>query len=154
MRRRDREIRDREEIDAIIRGCVVCHVAFAVKNEPYLVPLSFGYDGGSLYFHTAGTGRKLDCIAANNRVCFQLERDVRLVEHPERACEWTFSFESVVGYGVIHELESDVERARGLNEIMKHYSGRDWPFGPADMAGTRVWQLEIESITGKRAVPK
>ena len=45
MRRTDREISSRERIDEIIRGCEVCHLGKADGGEPYVVPVSFGYDG-------------------------------------------------------------------------------------------------------------
>jgi hypothetical protein len=44
MRRTDKEIRSREEIDEIIRGSHVCRIAMAMDNMPYIVPVSFGYD--------------------------------------------------------------------------------------------------------------
>ena len=72
MIRAEKEIKDCSEIDGVIRECRVCRVAFARDGEPYLVPLSFGYDGEALYFHTAPKGKKIDCIDANPRVCFEL----------------------------------------------------------------------------------
>ena len=45
MRRSEREITNRTEIDAIIRSCQVCRVGLADGIEPYIVPMSFGYDG-------------------------------------------------------------------------------------------------------------
>lgn len=151
MRRNDRQIHSREEIDHIIRGCDVCRVALAVENEPYVVPLSFGYDGSHLYFHTAPSGKKIDCIAANPRVCFEMERNVELVRDPDLPCKWSFSFESVIGFGAVRELLSPEDRARGLNHIMEHYSGRQWAFAPAEVKGVRVWSLSIESVSGKRS---
>ena len=128
MRRRDREIATREEIDSVIQRALVCRVAFADDDEPYLVPLSFGYDGESLFVHTAKTGRKLDFIEANDRVCFEFEADVSLQTDESDPCAWTFAFESVIGFGTIVEIYSAEEKARGLNQIMRHYSGRDWDF--------------------------
>jgi len=49
MRRKEKEIKSRAEIDEVIAGCQVCRLAFAVHGEAYLVPLSFGYDGSALY---------------------------------------------------------------------------------------------------------
>jgi len=154
MRRNDKEITRRAEIDAIIRDCEVCRLALAVADEPYLVPVSFGYDGLNLYFHTAAAGRKIDFISANNRVCFEFDRDVRLVEHPDRACKWTFTFESVIGFGTVHELCTAEEKAGGLNRIMEQYSGRRWEFDPAALGQTRVWRIAITSVTGKRSATK
>jgi nitroimidazol reductase NimA-like FMN-containing flavoprotein (pyridoxamine 5'-phosphate oxidase superfamily) len=154
MRRKDKEIQSRGEIDAVIRGCQVCHLGLALENEPYVVPVSFGYDGSSLFFHTAASGRKIGFIEANNRVCFQFERDVKLQTDPEIACKWSFAFESVIGYGTVSELTEPAEKARGINQIMLQYSGREWEVNASVLAKTRVWQVRIESLTGKRGEEK
>jgi nitroimidazol reductase NimA-like FMN-containing flavoprotein (pyridoxamine 5'-phosphate oxidase superfamily) len=154
MRRHDKEITSREEIDAIIRAAQVCRIAFADGDEPYVVPVSFGFDGEALYIHTAKVGRKLDFIAANNRVCFELENDVFLQVDDTDPCKWTFAFESVIGYGAITELESAEDKAGGLNQIMLHYSDREWDLEPSTTAATRVWRIKIDSLTAKRSVEK
>ena len=43
MRRKDREVTDLQEIEEIIKGCKVCHLAMADAGQPYIVPLNFGY---------------------------------------------------------------------------------------------------------------
>ncbi len=154
MRRTDKEISDRSEIDAVIRGAHVCRLAFARDSEPYLVPMSFGYDGDALYFHTAPAGRKIEFIEANPRVCFEFEGATGLVEHPELACKWTYTFESVIGYGDMIELKKPAERVHGLNQIMRQYSGREWPMDAKAVGVTRVWRLDIESLSGKRSKSK
>ena len=154
MRRRDKEIPTRGEIDAVIRAATVCHLAFAVDNEPYVVPISFGYDGEALYIHTAKTGKKIDCIEQNNRICFELEANVVLHTDENDACTWTFTFESVIGYGAITELTTSEDKAHGLNRIMEHYSGREWEIGDAALATTRVWRIAIETVTGKHSAEK
>jgi len=151
MRRADKEITCRAEIGSVIRGCRICRVAFAVDGEPYIVPLSFGYDGKAFYFHTALEGRKIDCIEANPRVCFELDRDVRLTGDKSDPCSWTFTYESVIGYGTINELVEPEARIFGLNRIMEQYTRREWEFRPRMLEGTRIWRLEIESVTGKRS---
>jgi nitroimidazol reductase NimA-like FMN-containing flavoprotein (pyridoxamine 5'-phosphate oxidase superfamily) len=151
MRRSDREITSRERIDEIIRGCEVCHLGMADGDQPYVVPVSFGYDGQSVYFHSARDGRKLDVIAANPRVCVQFERRVVLMPSETEACEWSFAFESAIGFGVVEELRDPESKAFGLNQIMQHYSGRRWDFDPSTLARTRVWRVAIEELTGKQS---
>ncbi len=154
MRLSEKEIKDRIEIDEVIRGCSVCRVAFAINNEPYIVPLSFGYDGKALYFHTAPEGRKIDCIEVNPRVCFELERGVRLAGDGNDPCSWTFIYESVIGYGTLVELAEPAERIFGLNKIMEQYTRREWEFQPEMLEKTRIWRLDIESVTCKRSGPE
>jgi len=152
MRRTDKEIESREEVDEIIRGSDVCRIALAMDNMPYIVPVSFGYDGGSIYLHTAREGKKIDYFKNNNSVCFEFERNVKLIKDTNNACKWSFSYESVIGFGTIHELESLEQRAIGLNKIMVRYSGKEWVFGEDKLNDIRVWKIGVTSMTGKRSI--
>jgi len=154
MRRTDKEIADRRQIDDIIRGSLVCRVAMAKDNAPYVVPMSFGYDGAAIYLHTASEGKKIEHFQANLQVCFEFERNVELRRDPQSACKWTFSFESVIGYGIISELVVPAQKEHALNEIMRQYSGKTWPFESASVAKVRVWRIAIASMTGKQSKPQ
>ena len=154
MRRIDKEIKDRWQLDAILHESPVCRLAFAHNNEPYLVPMSFGYDGSALYFHTAPEGRKIACFLAGGPVCFECERNVEVRRNPQIACKWTMAYESVIGYGVISELTTSDEKCRALNEIMRHYSGQTWPFTETNLTSVRLWKLTINTLTGKQSKPK
>ncbi len=70
MRRFEYEIQELPEIEEIIGLAKVCRLAMSVGDQPYLVPLCFGYEPGALYFHSAGEGKKLDMLETNDNVCF------------------------------------------------------------------------------------
>jgi len=151
MRRKEKQISDRTEIDAIITAGIVCRLAMSRNDQPYLVPLSYGYDGQAFYFHTAVEGRKIDYFEANSRVCFEIEGDVRLKRDENQACKWSIFFESVIGEGHIKELASPKDKQYGLNQIMRHYSGKEWDFDAKVLAKARVWKITIDTISGKRS---
>jgi nitroimidazol reductase NimA-like FMN-containing flavoprotein (pyridoxamine 5'-phosphate oxidase superfamily) len=151
MHRKEKAITDREEIDAVISDCDVMHLALARDNEPYVVPLNFGYDGRRIYLHTASRGRKIDFFEANPSVCFAFERRVRIIPHDTRPCKWSCAFESVIGNGTISELHDAEAKSHGLRQIMRHYSTEAWTFDPAVVQKTRVWRIEIQTLTGKRS---
>jgi len=154
MRRSDKEITDLATIQGIVHACQICRLGLAVDGEPYVVPISFGFDGESVFFHTAKQGKKIDMMIANPRACVQFEREVELVTDDDDACAWTFTFESVIGFGSIIELDDEVQKNRGLNQIMKHYSGHDWSFKEPMLAATRVWRVDLDILTGKRSEKK
>ena len=85
---------------------------------------------------------------------FELEANVAIQAHESEACDWTFSYESVIGYGTITELKGNGDKTIGLNQIMLHYSGREWEIDDPAVSTTRVWRIDIESVTGKRSVEK
>ena len=154
MRRTDREVTVRAEIDEIVRGSLVCRVAMAKDNLPYLVPLCFGYDGTALYVHTAAEGKKIEHFEANQQVCFEFERNVELRRDAHSACKWSMTYESAIGYGTIAELMEPAAKEQALNQIMRQYSGRNWPLDATSVASLRVWKIAIASMTGKRSVIK
>ena len=83
-------------MDGIIKRCRVCHLALCDDGQPYVVPLSFGYDGEYLYFHAAREGRKIDIIKKNHRVGFEFDILQEIVKS-EDACSWGAKYESVIG---------------------------------------------------------
>jgi uncharacterized protein len=151
LKRKDKEITDRQLMDRIIAGCQVMRLGLAKDNVPYIVPLSFGYDGSALYFHTAKAGHKLDIIADNPAVCFEFEQGVTLKPHPSDPCDWTFSYQCVMGNGVVSELVDFEEKNAGLLQVMRQYAPGEWSFTRPSVDAIRVWKVEIESMTGKQS---
>jgi nitroimidazol reductase NimA-like FMN-containing flavoprotein (pyridoxamine 5'-phosphate oxidase superfamily) len=149
MRRKDREIQSREEIDGIIFKAEVCRLGLCNNNQPYIVSVSFGYDGKQIFFHSATEGMKIDYIAENNQICFEMECDTKIVGNDERACSWTHSYHSVIGFGIVNEIIEIESKKRALNQIMKHYSSREWEFDPELLQKARLWSISISTITGK-----
>ena len=151
MRRTDKEIRDPAIIAQIISGSQVCRVAVAKDNVPYIIPVSFGYDGVSIYIHTAQAGRKIEFFEANPVVCLEFEHGVVLKPHDIDPCSWSFSFRSVIAYGTICELTDPGEKSAGLHLIMKQYSKQQWNFSEESIAALRVWKIALESLSGKQS---
>jgi nitroimidazol reductase NimA-like FMN-containing flavoprotein (pyridoxamine 5'-phosphate oxidase superfamily) len=60
MRRSEKEITAKTEIESIIQQSMVCRLAMSEGQIPYIVPLCFGYRNDTLYFHSAKEGKKLD----------------------------------------------------------------------------------------------
>lgn len=156
MRRSDREVKDFNEIVGIIERCDVCRVAFNDDDYPYIVPLNFGHsvkDGKiTLYFHGAMEGRKYELIQRHGKAGFEMDCSHRLVSSLE-SCSCTMEYESVIGTGVIEDVE-DIEKYDALCILMRHYHKEGFPFNKAVMEKTRVFKLEVNSITAKRRMKK
>ena len=151
MRRKDKEITTRSGIDEIINTAEVCRLAFAKDNEPYLVPVSFGYDGENIFVHTAREGKKIEFLKLNNRVCFEFETDAKIVGHDTIGCKWTASFKSVIGFGKMIKITDEAEAMNALNQIMLKYSGKEWDFTNKDLNRVYLWKIEIDEISGKKS---
>ncbi len=151
MRRKDKEIMGMDKISKVIKKCQVCRLGLSRDNVPYIVPVSFGYDGNTLYFHTALTGKKIDILAVNKNVCFEFESGVQVVANVTKACNWSFSFQSVIGFGEVAELADPEAKIKGLTHIMAQYSDKEWGLDTLPLNSVRVWAIQIESMTGKQS---
>ena len=149
MRRFEFEIQEQTEIEEIIRLAKICRLAMSVGDQPYLVPLCFGYEPGALYFHSAGEGKKLDMLETNDKVCFEFDLDYEFIE-AENACDWGMRYRSVIGFGRATILEDNEEKRRGFDLIMRQYSDRSFTYPDSEVKGTTIIKVDIRSMTGKK----
>jgi nitroimidazol reductase NimA-like FMN-containing flavoprotein (pyridoxamine 5'-phosphate oxidase superfamily) len=152
MRRNEKEIKNREEIEAIIRQAEVCHLGLSENNRPYVIPMNFGFRDNCLYFHCAKSGKKLDIIRKNNQVCVEMDIDHELVMESDVACEGTAKYRSVIGFGRAYILRDSDEKILGLNAIMDHYTGKStFEYLDKQIQNVTIIKVEIDKIIGKKS---
>lgn len=148
MRRSDREITDTAGIEAIVREAQVCRIALTDSEQPYIVPVCFGYEPGSLYIHSAPEGKKIDMIRKNPRICFEVDFCDGIVKG-DRACSWGMRYRSVIGFGHAEILTDPAATQHGLNCIMQQYHGGVHEFAEAELKNVVVIRIDVEAMTGK-----
>lgn len=154
MRRLDREIKDAKELVEIISKCPVCRIAIHDHPAPYIVPLNFGYFYHEedhqlvLYFHCAKKGKKIDLLKTNNHVGFEMDCNHKLIEG-EKACQYGFTFASIIGGGEVELIDNTLEKSEALNYIMKHQSGGIFNFTEQDLQSVDVFKVMVQWFTGK-----
>lgn len=155
MRRRDREITNREEIEAILSQAPVCRLALNTGDgAPYIVPLCCGCewlpDGRlRLVFHSAPVGRKLRLIQADPRVGFELDAGYELLPGVT-ACRYSCRFASVVGTGTANLLEDIDEKRSAVELMMRRLSGINPPIEENALAHIAVFEVVSETLSVKR----
>jgi nitroimidazol reductase NimA-like FMN-containing flavoprotein (pyridoxamine 5'-phosphate oxidase superfamily) len=123
-------------------------------GQPYITPLNYLYRDGKIYFHSKLTGRKLENIAENNRVCFEVSETVKLTVTNDRPCACSTRYSSVLAFGVARVIDNDAEKAAVLNLLVERYAGGE-PFQPVEeshAADCAVVEIAIDEISGKRNV--
>ena len=151
VRRTDREIKDKEEMEAIIQQAQVCHVGLSEKDEPYVVPMDFGYKDNCLYFHCAKEGKKLDIIRKNNNVCFEVDIDHQMTKPENKPCGWDAKYRCVIGFGKAYFIEDFKEKAKALNVLIQHYGADSYEIADEILNKVGIIKIEISSMTGKKA---
>lgn len=158
MTKRELQITDPDRIRAILDTAKVVRLGLAVDNEPYVVPMNYGYtlENGrlTLYLHGAQRGKKLDMIRANPRVF--LEMDCNLIPFEgEKPCQYGLSYSSIMARGTAHIVEDVEEKMQALTILMKTQTGRDFSFNERLVSMVAVIRVDVSEYTAKeRPIPE
>ena len=154
MRRADRELKDLQSIEGILRACDTAIVAMTDdEGWPYCVPVNYGFaftDGAlTLYFHGAKDGKKAELLKRNPRVSACMYRCLEL-QKADTACGFSAAYESVMAFGYACMLESEEELMMGLRAIMEKAGGAGLPYDQGVLSKTAVFAIRVERFTAKR----
>ncbi len=153
LTRREFEVTDMNEIKAILDKSLIVHVGMIDRDEPYVVPLNYGYtmeDGKlTLYMHGATEGRKLDVMRANPKVFFEMNCEVTPFEG-KLACQYGTSYACLMGKGMAEVLEDIEEKKRCLSLFMKTQTGKDFVFTDGMISTVSVMKIHVSEFTAKR----
>lgn len=153
LRRTDKEITDPTEVEAVLREAAVGRLATCVDGEPYVVPLSYVYNDGKIFFHGAGQGKKMRDLAKNNRVCFEV--DISELMPAEDPCDFNFRYRSVIANGAARIIQNQEEKLEALRQLIEKYApgkARKLTAGRlSTFKSLAVVEIRIEKMTGKRS---
>jgi len=158
MTKRERQITDEGQIMQILDTAKVLHLGLAVDNEPYVVPMNYGYttEDGKLiiYLHSALRGKKLDMIRANPKVFVELDCDLTPFEG-DKPCQYGLSYSSVMGRGTARIVEDVEEKKKAMSILMKTQTGRDFTFDEKLVGIVAVIRIDVSEYTAKhRPLPE
>jgi nitroimidazol reductase NimA-like FMN-containing flavoprotein (pyridoxamine 5'-phosphate oxidase superfamily) len=151
MRRKEREIAERKDVEQVLSRAQVCYLGLSDGKNPYVVPVNFGYEDRALYFHSAPMGKKVELLRKNDAVSFACHMDATLVRG-STACAWSMKYRSVIGFGRARILEDPKEKEAGLEVLMRHYGKGPFLFDPAVLEKTLVIRVDVERLTGKQSL--
>ena len=152
------EIKSYEKIKEFLSEEHVGRIASIDENGyPQIIPMNFAFVDDSIYMHSYTSGEKLDNISRNNKVGFEVDRELEFLpsyfSHPTDASQADTLYISVVIKGKAVFVDDDDEKALGLNELMKKYQpeGNYIPIQNNDLVLDEVAVIKVipESIKGK-----
>ncbi|WP_026576432.1 pyridoxamine 5'-phosphate oxidase family protein [Bacillus sp. UNC438CL73TsuS30] len=120
MRQRALECKDQEKIDLFLEQEKTGFLGLADGNTPYVIPLNFVWLGGSIYFHGAAEGRKVNIMEENAKACFSVSANLGTLTHPVPAKTDT-AYMSVMVFGEA-ELVVDLDEAvKAMQKMLDKY---------------------------------
>lgn len=156
MRRKDREIKDKDWIIALLNRADYCVLATCKDGQPFTVARNFAYDPErhAIYFHGARKGRTFENVGEGTPANLNVSEMGEWIL-AERAMNFGVKYKGVVVFGTLHIVEDSDEAKRGLQLLMdKHFPHLkpDVDYESTtdtDLKVTAVLRLDVESWSGK-----
>ena len=158
MTKREYKITDEQQIRGILDTARILRLGLAVDNEPYVVPLNYGYtmDDGKLtfYLHSAVKGKKLDMLRANPNVYFELDCGLQPFEG-KVACQYGLAYSAISGRGRAVLVEDVEAKQEAMSILMKTQTGKDFEFNERLVSIVTVIRIDVQEYTAKhRPLPE
>lgn len=150
LRRIERDMPDRNEQLAVIRGQKFLSLAMARADEPYLVSLNYAYDEGEncFYAHSAAQGKKIDFLRVNPRFWAQIIEDRGYVPG-----ECAHAYRSVMFSGRAEFVEDIEQKQRALSMMIEHADPSPRRLkellAKTDIRELVILRLRVERMSGK-----
>jgi uncharacterized protein len=137
------------EVENLLTSQVLGRLACTDGLKPYIVPVTYTYDGEYIYGQT-NVGTKLKIMRKNPNVCFEVERMMDMA-----------NWQSVIVHGKFEELkgkESEVAREILLNKVFylltsstvhTHEHGVTTALDDSNRIKTVMYRIKIEKITSR-----
>ena len=143
MRRNSQQLPQEEVLKILEEGSFGVLALLGDQGYPYGVPVSFVYQDGKIYFHSAITGHKMDALRGNSKASFcVVSQDVVVPE------KYTTMFRSVVAFGRIREITDEEENGRclqywGRNIILLTRRATAWRWWTGPLRGYVCWNFRL-----------
>ena len=152
------QIKSKEKIKEFLNEEHVGRICSLDKEGyPQIIPMNFVYLNDVIYMHSHTKGEKLDNIRANQKVGFEVDRELEFLpsyfEDPDDASLADTLYISVVIKGIGKIIEDRQEKTLALNGLMEKYQseGGYVPIKPDMQVLDEVSVIKVtpETITGK-----
>ena len=154
LRRKNRAMKTSREMEVLLERMRIGRLAVMTKDGPYVVAVNYLFFEGSIYFHSALSGRKVEALQTDPRVCFLVDEAGPQVLW-EQGCGISQIYRSVVCFGKAEFVEGPIEKRRILGKMIKKFVPSSYPLPPVrdqNVEKTAVVRIVIESMTGKENV--
>jgi nitroimidazol reductase NimA-like FMN-containing flavoprotein (pyridoxamine 5'-phosphate oxidase superfamily) len=162
-RRKERTMKDPEEMKNLLDRLAVGHLAMTTQDGPYVVPVNYLFAEDCIYMHCGPKGRKIDALRNDPRVCFLVDEAGPQVRW-DKGCGISQIYESVMCFGNAEFVEGGEEKRRILEMMVRKFLPPDspMPLEEGNVAATTVIRIRVEWMTGKanrlspihRVIPK
>jgi len=143
-------LESRDEMEELLQDESIGYLGLSMNGTPYVVPLNYSYSEGTIIFHCALEGKKLDFIRTSPLVCFTVGRQAGPVRDHADGNLCHVDSDSVICYGTARIIEDLEQRKIALNAFNRRFrpDASDVPMERVQNCG--VVEINILEMTGRR----
>jgi len=152
----DREVFDRDQINALLDSEYVAHVGFVDNdvNEPFVIPMAFARDNDRILLHGSTGSRLMIKIATGAQLCITITK-LNAIVVAKSAFNSSMNYESVMIFGKAKLLQDD-EKLAAMTAItdvlvpgMSTYAR---PMTGKEVAGTMIVEVPLTKYSAKSRI--
>ena len=143
-------LESRNDMEELLQDESIGYLGLSMDGTPYVVPLNYSYSEGTIIFHCALEGKKLDFIRNNPLVCFTVGRQAGSVRDHAGGNLCHVDSDSVICNGTARIIEDLERRKVALNAFNRRFrpDAPDVPMERVQNCG--VVEIKILEMTGRR----
>jgi len=122
-------------------------LAVGDNDGPYVVPVSFVYDGEDIYLH-GGEGKKSRALETDPRACLAVMSGSDLIKG-DTPCGDNVDSRTALVFGAVTRLDSPLQKDAALRAVIAKYHPEAVtdPLDPRTIARTLVYRMEIRAVS-------
>jgi uncharacterized protein len=152
VREPQRAVYDRDTVYRILDEAFICHVGFAVEDQPFVIPTSYGRKDANLYLHGSAASRMLRHMKESVPVCVTVTLLDGLVL-ARSIFNQSMNYRSVVVLGKATLVEDSDEKLAALQALSEHILPGRWDDtrqpNERELKATFVLRVPIEEFSAK-----
>lgn len=143
-------IRDNERCERLVSAMNSGVLVLCDAGEPYAVPMNHSFRDGTLYFHCATAGRKLDFLRKNPRVVYVVSRHFGPPENLGTRADCHGKWESLILHGTARIPTDPAEAKEAFARFMEGQGRPGFEATPEILEETRAIVVTVERMTLRR----
>ena len=149
----DREVFDRDQINALLDSEYVAHVGFVDNdvNEPFVIPMAFARDNDRILLHGSTGSRLMMKIAEGAQLCITVTK-LNAIVVAKSAFNSSMNYESVMIFGKAKLLKDDEKMAAmtAITEVLvPGMSSYARELKLKEVAGTMIVEVPLNKYSAK-----
>ena len=147
-----RAVYNKETINKILDETFICHIAFKIDGQVFIIPTAYGRKDDSLFIHGSNKSRMLNSIRSGEDICISVTLIDGIVA-ARSVFHHSVNYRSVIIFSKGEEILEKDEKLNALKIITEHIIPKRWEEArkpnEKEMQITSVFKFKIDEASAK-----